>query len=85
MPKLDPSVGIAILVARKAEGLSQAKLARACGVTVKHIFAIERGSDLSLALFLTIVRELPVLQAPDVAAALLRTANTTRELDFIAR
>lgn len=76
MPKLDPTVGIAILVARKAEGLSQAELARACGVTVRHIFAIERGSDISLALFRTIVRELPVLQLPDVAAALLRTFET---------
>jgi len=74
MANLDPVAGIAIRVARKAAGLSQAKLARACGVSVRHIAAVERdGSGLTLDLLRRIVHELPALQPPDVAAALLRT------------
>lgn len=71
MLRLDPAVGIAIRVARKAAGLSRAGLARACHLTIHHIAAVERGSNFSVALLLAIVRELPALRLPDVAAALL--------------
>jgi hypothetical protein len=36
------------------------------------MIAIERGSNFTVALLLAIVRELPALRVPDVAAALLR-------------
>jgi transcriptional regulator with XRE-family HTH domain len=71
MLKLNPAVGVAIRVARKAAGLSQAQLARACGVTVGHIFAIEHGSGFNVALLLEIVEQLPALRLRDVADALL--------------
>jgi transcriptional regulator with XRE-family HTH domain len=74
MLKFNPAVGDAIRVARKAAGLSQAHLARACGLTVRHIFAIEHGSGFNVALLRKIVRALPALRLPDVAAALLRVS-----------
>jgi transcriptional regulator with XRE-family HTH domain len=73
MLRLDPAVGIAIRIARKTAGLSQVKLARACSVTVRHIVAIEHGSNFNVDLLLAIARELPALRLPDVAAALLST------------
>jgi len=72
--KLDPAVGIAIRLARKAAGVSQVQLAGACGVTVRRVFAIERGSDFAVSLLFAIARELPALRLPDVAAALLRVS-----------
>jgi len=71
MMKVDPTVAIAIRIARTAAGLSQVRLARACGVTVRHIFAIEHGSNFTVELLLRIARELPALRLPGVAAALL--------------
>jgi DNA-binding XRE family transcriptional regulator len=72
--RLDPAVGIAIRLARKAASLSQAQLARVCGVTVRHIFAIERGSRFFVTLLLKNVRELPALRLPGVAASLLSSS-----------
>ena len=69
--KVDRTVAIAVRIARTTAGMSQIELARACGVTVRHIFAIEHGSDFSVGLLLRIARELPVLSMPGVAATLL--------------
>jgi len=71
MQKLDSAVGITIRLARKAAGLSRATPARACGISLRHMIAIERGSNFTVAMLLAIVRELPALRVPDVAAALL--------------
>ena len=69
MLKLDPAVGIAIRLARRTAGLSQVKLARACGVAVHRIVAIEQGSDFTVELLLAIVRVLPALRPPGGTAA----------------
>lgn len=64
--KLDPAVGIAIRVARKAARLSRAQLAHACGVTVRHIAAIERGSDFTVAR--TMARSSAISRRPTAAS-----------------
>ena len=52
MLRLGPAVGIAIRSARKAAGLSQQRLARACGISCRHLIAIERGANFMVAILL---------------------------------
>jgi len=54
MPERLPDVGKRIRAAREARGLSRAELARRCGISRRHIAAIEAGANFSVAYLLAL-------------------------------
>ncbi len=70
MLPLDPAFGSAIRAAREAARLSQARLARSCGISLRHLVAIERGANFTVAVLVAISRALPTLPVPGAAPSL---------------
>ena len=56
---LDPALGRAIEAARRRRGLTQAGLAATCGMSRRHLAAIEGGANFSVAILLDLARTLP--------------------------
>jgi transcriptional regulator with XRE-family HTH domain len=69
MKRLDVRLGLAIREAREERGLSQAELARRCGVSLRHLVSIEHGANFSVALLVAIATELTEI-APMLAAVI---------------
>jgi len=66
MLPLDPDVGIAVRAARHAAGLSQQRLARLAGISVRHLVDVEGGANFTVAVLFALARELPTLRIDDV-------------------
>ena len=63
MKTLDASFGFAIRSARDRHGLTQRDLARHCGISLRHVAAIEHGANFSVAVLAAIANELPEVAA----------------------
>lgn len=82
MNPLDPSLGTAIRSARDRRDLTQAELASRCGISRRHLAAIEGGANFSVAVLGAIAAELEELAA--VVASWLRR-NHRRKAETKAR
>jgi transcriptional regulator with XRE-family HTH domain len=71
---LDKNLGHVIRDRRKMRGLTQEELARRCGVSRRHLIAIERGANFSVAVLVALAGELEEI-APVVAELLTRAAR----------
>ena len=67
-------LGEAVLVARKAAGLTQAALARRAGVTARFVYSLERGKGTlrvdKVAAVLAALGLMPLIVPAELAAAL---------------
>lgn len=59
MNVLHGRLGDLIRGARDRRGMSQRDLARRCGISRRHMVAIEGGANFSVAMLAAIMRELP--------------------------
>jgi DNA-binding XRE family transcriptional regulator len=59
MVMLPRVIGDSVRAARLEAGLSQDKLARSCGLSRRHIVAIENHCNFTLAVLLALARGLP--------------------------
>jgi transcriptional regulator with XRE-family HTH domain len=55
---LDKAIGKTIERERRRHGLTQVRLARMCGVSRRHLAAIERGGNFSVAILLDVAQVL---------------------------
>jgi DNA-binding XRE family transcriptional regulator len=62
---LPPAIRNAIRAARHRRRVSQARLAHLCGLSVRHIVAIEGGANFTVSVLILLLRELPQLQIVD--------------------
>jgi transcriptional regulator with XRE-family HTH domain len=58
MKPLDKNLGRLIRDRRKIRGYTQGELARRCGVSRRHVAAIERGANFTVAVLVALAREL---------------------------
>ena len=63
MKPLDKRLGRVIRSARDRRGFTQDELARRCGISRRHVAAIERGANFTVAVLVAIAGELPDLAA----------------------
>lgn len=63
MRRVASSLGHAIARERARSGLSQDELAAACGISRRHLAAIEGGANLTVAVLIDIANNLPAASA----------------------
>lgn len=79
MQGLDKKLGDAIRAGRLRRNLTQKELAQRCGLSLRHLLAIERGANFSVAVLVTLANEIDEL-APVVLSLLQRERSTTSEI-----
>ena len=73
---LASAIGDEVREARLKRGVSQARLARLCGLSLRHLVAIEGGANFTVAVLILLVRELPQLRiAEAIQAAIAQTVG----------
>ena len=73
---LPPAIGHAIRDARRKRGVSQARLARLCGLSLRHIVAIEGGANFTVEVLILLALELPQFRPTDaIEKALAQMAD----------
>jgi transcriptional regulator with XRE-family HTH domain len=70
---LDTALGRTIEHERRKQRLTQERLAQLCGISRRHLAAIESGANFTMGIFFEIVRVLPGVLLP-VGALLLLNA-----------
>ena len=76
MKPLDTRLGRVIRSARDRRGLTQADLARRCGISRRHVAAIERGANFTVAVLVAIAAELPEIAPPLLSEFLMLMVPT---------
>ncbi len=71
MRRVASSLGHAIARERLQRGLSQEAFAAACGISKRHLAAIESGANLTVAVLIDIAENLPAASALPVDGFLL--------------
>lgn len=78
MRNVEPSIGRVIAEERSRCGFTQETFAAACGISRRHLAAIENGANFSVAILLDIARNLPPTSAlPFGEFVLLRPPRTS--------
>ena len=75
MKPLDKTLGRVIRMRRKARGLTQEELAQRCGVSRRHVAAIECGANFTVAVLVALSGELDDI-VPVVTKLLTRAARS---------
>lgn len=75
MKPLDKRLGRVIRAARDHRGFTQEELAHRCGISRRHVAAIERGANFTVAVLVAIAGELTQI-APVIAEFLMLAANS---------
>ena len=73
MKPLDKRLGCVIRAARKQRGLSQKELARRCGISRRHLIAIELGANFTVTVLVALSGE--IVEIAPVIVELLRPAS----------